>query len=216
MTGEDVKGGVFNGFTDIKGKTEKVEYTGGLYMEFGDKGEYTFKNDTILKVDGLEIKLPVALVHAREGILDLSHVISIYLKSSDVGLIKPDKELIKMIGKGLRRLWNGESYKSLISNIDIVPLQFALKGDFKSLNELQDSVDDEINNCQIIDLHTHLLPSTHGGKFLMGIDELLNYHYLVSEYIMSGELSVEEFMGLTREMKTELIWEEVSEYLSLS
>ena len=44
---------------------------------------------------------------------------------------------------------------------------------------------------------------------MTGIDELLNYHYLVSEYIMSSEMTVSEFMNLTKERKTEVIWNEL-------
>ena len=35
--------------------------------------------------------------------------------------------------------------------------------------------------CEVIDLHTHLFPPSHGDLMLY-IDELLTYHYLVSEF----------------------------------
>lgn len=40
-----------------------------------------------------------------------------------------------------------------------------------------------IMNVEAIDVHTHLLPFSHGG-LLFGIDELLTYHYLVAELFM--------------------------------
>jgi hypothetical protein len=42
----------------------------------------------------------------------------------------------------------------------------------------------------VIDLHTHLLPPSHGALCLWGIDELLTYHYLVAEYFMTAPASI--------------------------
>ena len=41
-----------------------------------------------------------------------------------------------------------------------------------------------VSGVQAIDVHTHLLPPTHGSLLLYGIDELLTYHYLVAELFM--------------------------------
>ena len=51
-----------------------------------------------------------------------------------------------------------------------------------------DAVDAVVARCvrdvEAIDVHTHLLPPTHGNLLLWGIDELLTYHYLVAELFM--------------------------------
>jgi len=48
----------------------------------------------------------------------------------------------------------------------------------------------EVRGQQVIDLHTHLLPPSHGALCLWGIDELLTYHYLVAEYFMTAPASI--------------------------
>jgi hypothetical protein len=56
----------------------------------------------------------------------------------------------------------------------------------------------EVRGQQVIDLHTHLLPPSHGALCLWGIDELLTYHYLVAEYFITapGSISPEGFYNL--------------------
>jgi hypothetical protein len=49
-----------------------------------------------------------------------------------------------------------------------------------NVNELTSVVLAEVKGQQVIDLHTHLLPPSHGSLCLWGIDELLTYHYLVA------------------------------------
>jgi hypothetical protein len=48
----------------------------------------------------------------------------------------------------------------------------------------------EVRGQQVIDLHTHLLPPSHGALCLWGIDALLTYHYLVAEYFMTAPASI--------------------------
>ena len=58
----------------------------------------------------------------------------------------------------------------------------------------------EVRGQQVIDLHTHLLPPSHGSLCLWGIDELLTYHYLVAEYFMTApaEITPEYFYSLNK------------------
>jgi hypothetical protein len=44
-----------------------------------------------------------------------------------------------------------------------------------STNAVDDIVVSEIASAVVIDIHTHLLPPTHGPLCLWGIDELLTY-----------------------------------------
>ena len=48
-------------------------------------------------------------------------------------------------------------------------------------DEIEAVVRREVEDVEVIDVHTHLLPPTHGDQLLFGIDELLTYHYLVAE-----------------------------------
>ncbi|CAE8711720.1 unnamed protein product [Polarella glacialis] len=62
--------------------------------------------------------------------------------------------------------------------------------------DVKAAVIEEVQNVQVIDVHTHLLPPSHGKLMLWGIDELLTYHYLVSEYFMVGVITTLQKLGL--------------------
>ncbi|KAJ1445164.1 hypothetical protein M885DRAFT_550801 [Pelagophyceae sp. CCMP2097] len=49
---------------------------------------------------------------------------------------------------------------------------------------LASTVESIVEATPAIDVHTHLFPPSHGDLFLSGIDALLTYHYLVSEFFM--------------------------------
>jgi len=67
----------------------------------------------------------------------------------------------------------------------------------------------EVASAKAIDLHTHLMPPTHGALCLWGIDELLTYHYLVAEYFVTAPPSVtpESFYALSKREQADLIWQ---------
>eukprot|EP00986_Skeletonema_menzelii_P012536 scaffold6943_cov157-Skeletonema_menzelii.AAC.13 len=67
----------------------------------------------------------------------------------------------------------------------------------------------EVRGQEVIDLHTHLLPPSHGALCLWGIDEMLTYHYLVSEYFMTAPANVtpEAFFAMNKKQQADLIWE---------
>jgi len=66
----------------------------------------------------------------------------------------------------------------------------------------------EVASAMAVDLHTHLLPPTHGALCLWGIDELLTYHYLVAEYFVTAPPSVtpESFFALSKQNQADLVW----------
>ncbi|KAL7511161.1 hypothetical protein ACHAXN_008062 [Cyclotella atomus] len=67
----------------------------------------------------------------------------------------------------------------------------------------------EVQGQQVIDLHTHLLPPSHGSLCLWGIDELLTYHYLVAEYFMTapGDMTPDAFYSLSKAKQADIIWD---------
>ncbi|MEO6656389.1 MAG: hypothetical protein ABIO36_09945, partial [Pyrinomonadaceae bacterium] len=54
-------------------------------------------------------------------------------------------------------------------------------GAAQDIHELRRQVDEVIAATPVVDLHTHLFPSPFGDLSLFGIDEILNYHYLIAE-----------------------------------
>ncbi len=56
------------------------------------------------------------------------------------------------------------------------------------------------------DIHTHLYDPAFGSLLLRGIDELLVYHYLVSEAFRQMDLPYERFWSAARTEQAEWIW----------
>lgn len=71
-----------------------------------------------------------------------------------------------------------------------------------------EAVREEVGSAEVVDVHTHLLPPNHGSLMLWGIDELLTYHYLVSEYFMVAPASVthEAFFKLSKSEQADHVW----------
>jgi len=67
----------------------------------------------------------------------------------------------------------------------------------------------EVAAAQVIDLHTHLLPPSHGSLCLWGIDELLTYHYLVAEYFMTAPafMTPQDFYAKNKKEQADIIWQ---------
>jgi len=59
----------------------------------------------------------------------------------------------------------------------------------------------------VTDIHTHLYDPAFGDLLLWGIDDLLVYHYLVSEAFRWLELPYDKFWALPKARQAELIWD---------
>ena len=69
---------------------------------------------------------------------------------------------------------------------------------------------DILNDCKVIDLHSHLFPFDHCELCLFGIDNLLTYHYLISELFMVwNELSPQAFYSLDKKEQVKIIWNQL-------
>uniref|UniRef100_K3W5G5 Mannitol dehydrogenase N-terminal domain-containing protein n=1 Tax=Globisporangium ultimum (strain ATCC 200006 / CBS 805.95 / DAOM BR144) TaxID=431595 RepID=K3W5G5_GLOUD len=73
--------------------------------------------------------------------------------------------------------------------------------------ELAVYVRESVATVEAIDVHTHLFPPSHGKLMLWGINELLTYHYLVAEYMMTAPIEIEEFNTFSKEKQAGLIWQ---------
>jgi len=80
--------------------------------------------------------------------------------------------------------------------------------DVLSAKAVADAVREAVRSVEVIDVHTHLLPPSHGKLMLWGIDELLTYHYLVSEYFMVAPADVthDSFFKLSKQGQADLVW----------
>lgn len=73
--------------------------------------------------------------------------------------------------------------------------------------ELRRQVTEVIVAAPVFDLHTHLFAPEFGALNLYGIDELLNYHYLIAEFFRYSSLPPEDFWKLEKTKQSDLIWQ---------
>ena len=79
-----------------------------------------------------------------------------------------------------------------------------------SEDNLVSVVRDIVEQCPIVDVHSHLFPSAHLELCLYGIDHLLTYHYLISElFIVWSEIDVSEFYQLSVRDQADIVWEQL-------
>lgn len=66
-----------------------------------------------------------------------------------------------------------------------------------------------VQNTPVFDIHTHLYPPAFANLLAAGIDELLTYHYLVSESFRYLEMPYEKFWQLDKTEQADLIWQQL-------
>lgn len=73
-------------------------------------------------------------------------------------------------------------------------------------SELRRQVEDIVNRTPVLDVHTHLFAPEFGEINLFGIDQLLNYHYLIAETFRSSKVTPDRFWDMTKSEQADLIW----------
>src|SRR2546425_9699310 len=73
-------------------------------------------------------------------------------------------------------------------------------------NVLRQQVEQVVAATPVIDVHTHICPPEFGGICLFGIDDLLNYHYLIAETFRSTKISYAGFGKMRKTERADLIW----------
>ena len=74
------------------------------------------------------------------------------------------------------------------------------------IENLRQTVIEIVNSTPVLDIHTHLYPPSFRELSLWGIDELVNYHYLVAELFRSSSIKPEGFWALGKREQADLIW----------
>ena len=72
---------------------------------------------------------------------------------------------------------------------------------------LPQAVRDIVFDTPVFDIHTHLYPASFRQLSLWGIDELVNYHYLIAETFRSSSVKPAQFWQMTKQEQADLIWE---------
>lgn len=73
--------------------------------------------------------------------------------------------------------------------------------------QLKDVIDQELTKVRVLDLHTHLFPAAFDRLALWGIDEILTYHYLISEFFRFSDMQYDSFFRLPKVRQADLIWQ---------
>jgi len=63
-----------------------------------------------------------------------------------------------------------------------------------------------VGEARVVDFHTHLFTPCHGSICWWGIDDLLNYHYLIAETFRYLSVPHEKFWALSKPQQADLIW----------
>jgi len=64
-------------------------------------------------------------------------------------------------------------------------------------------------NTLVTDMHTHLYAPEFGELLLWGIDELLTYHYLISESFRWSTEEYDQFWAMTKREQADWIWQKL-------
>src|SRR5262245_62175827 len=68
-------------------------------------------------------------------------------------------------------------------------------------------VEKAVATTPVYDIHTHLYDAAFGDLLLWGIDDLLVYHYLVSESFRYLDMPYEAFWALSKTAQADVIWD---------
>lgn len=75
-----------------------------------------------------------------------------------------------------------------------------------SAQQIEQTVNEELQRTQIIDIHTHLFAPSLGKLGLWGIDELITYHYLEAELFRFSKITPDQYWKLSKTETADLIW----------
>jgi hypothetical protein len=68
-----------------------------------------------------------------------------------------------------------------------------------------------VHETPVVDMHTHLYSEQFGSIGLWGLDELINYHYLIAEIFRFSPISYDEFWAMDTPRQAEAIWKSLFE-----
>ena len=79
------------------------------------------------------------------------------------------------------------------------------------LEQLSATVTRVVWETPVVDMHTHLYSEQFGSIGLWGLDELINYHYLIAEIFRFSPISYQEFWAMDTSGQAEAIWKSLFE-----
>lgn len=79
----------------------------------------------------------------------------------------------------------------------------------QKLSQIARQVETIVATTPVDDIHTHLYDPAFGDLLLWGIDDLLVYHYLVSESFRYLDLPYDKFWALSKTEQANLVWDQL-------
>ncbi len=76
-----------------------------------------------------------------------------------------------------------------------------------TLNNAAETVARIVRETPVTDMHTHLFSAEFGELCLWELDDLLTYHYLISETFRWIDMPYEQFWSLSKREQADLIWQ---------
>jgi hypothetical protein len=67
-------------------------------------------------------------------------------------------------------------------------------------------IDEVVAGTTVVDIHTHLFPSSFGRLLSWGIDDLLTYHYLEAELFRFADVRPDHYWAREKPERADLIW----------
>jgi hypothetical protein len=74
------------------------------------------------------------------------------------------------------------------------------------IETLRETVHEIVQGTPVFDIHTHLYPPSFADLTSWGVDELVNYHYLIAELFRSSPITPEQFWALSKREQADVIW----------
>lgn len=88
----------------------------------------------------------------------------------------------------------------------IEPFKFIKTEEYILKDQIKFYVEKFVDEAQIFDVHTHLYPSKFKKFHKIGFIQLLNYHYLIAEFLSTKAISPKSFFKLNEYNKAKIIW----------
>jgi hypothetical protein len=74
------------------------------------------------------------------------------------------------------------------------------------IESLHETVHAIVQSTPVFDIHTHLYPPNFADLTSWGIDDLVNYHYLIAELFRSSPITPAQFWAASKREQADVIW----------
>ena len=124
-----------------------------------------------------------------------------YQKNTKVHLLNELKNESFLIENSSKTFFTNKKFDN------IQPYNLIKKSNDLSYDQINYYLERFVFSTQIVDIHTHLYPSKFKKFYKSGLIELLNYHYLVAEYLSSSRFDPSKFYKLSSLKRARIIWD---------